>query len=95
MAEIHDFPGRADREWRRIAEALRQPILSRTGSTRIADAVVERCRISYEAVVPQQQLHFNEPVGEEVVDTLYQITGGFIAEIAMLAEELEIQKGYP
>jgi hypothetical protein len=91
-AEIHQLPSRPDREWRHIADHLRAGVLQRTGSSEIADAVVERCKEIVERVVPQPW-QFNEAPPDDVMHTLLLIVGGFIGEVGLLVEEIELMKG--
>lgn len=90
-AEIHHLPNRPDREWRHIAEALRSGVMQRTGSTEIADAVVARCKMVFDVIVPQP-LPFSEKPPEDVMDLLHVVVGGFIGEVGLLVEEIELLK---
>lgn len=90
-AEIHHLPNRPDREWRHIAEALRSGIMQRTGSPEIADAVVARCKMVFDVIVPQP-LPFNKRPPEDVMDFLHVVVGGFIGEVGLLVEEIELLK---
>lgn len=90
-AEIHHLPNRPDREWRHIAEALRSGIMQRTGSTEIADAVAARCKVVYDLTIPQP-LPFSERPPEDVMDFLHVVVGGFMGQVGLLVEEIELMK---
>jgi hypothetical protein len=90
-AEIHQLPSRPDREWRHIAEALRSGVMQRTGSAEIADAVVARCKRAFDVIVPHP-FSFNEEPPEDVMHVIEVIVGGFIGEVGLLAEEIELMK---
>lgn len=91
-AEIHQLPGRSDREWQHVAHHLRAGVMQRTGSEEVADAVVARCRQIFEEVVPQP-FGFEEAPAADVMHTLEAIIGGFLFHLGLLIEELEVMKG--
>lgn len=90
MADIFKFPNRAEIEWRHIADAIHSGTLDRTGSIEIADAVTARCRKAFDAAVPQPYPFSQE--SEDVLRFIEAAVGVLIAEVAMLAEEVESLK---
>lgn len=90
-AEIHQLPGRSDREWQHVAHHLRAGVMQRTGSEEVADAVVARCKRAFDVIVPHP-FSFNEEPPEDVMHTLHIIIGGFIGEVGLLVEEIELMK---
>lgn len=90
-AEIHQLPGRSDREWQHVAHHLRAGVMQRTGSEEVADAVVARCKSAFDVIVPHP-FSFNEELPEDVMDFLHVVVGGFIGEVGLLVEEIELLK---
>lgn len=95
MTNVYQLPTGHERNWNYVAKVLHDGTLQRTGSEEIAAAVVARCKDAFLTIAPES-IHLTADslngLTAQFGEHLNVIVGKFMAELGLLAEELELEK---
>lgn len=95
-AQILDFPEKSQIAWRHIEPAIRGVVMERSGSQEIVEKVARVAEQIFTDCVPNPIIYRTdsmEAACEDLVDAIHQIAGKMMAEVAVLAAEVEILSG--